>query len=51
MLKNCTKDVDLVRAAKGRLEYLERKAGKKRNTHTVLFALCSQLTVTEEEEN
>ena len=51
MLKNCPKDGDLMRAAKGRLEYLKRKTGKKRNAHTVLFALCQQLTVTEEEEN
>ena len=48
ILKNCPKDVDLTRAAKGGLEYLEKKTGKKRNAHTVLFALCQQLTVTEE---
>ena len=32
-----------MRAAKSKLEYVERKTGTKRNWHTVLFASCQQL--------
>ena len=44
LLKNCSREVDLQKAAKSRLEYMEKKTGKKRNAHTVLFALCHQLS-------
>ena len=44
MLKDCPKDVNLMRAAKSRMEYMEWKKGRKRDAHTVLFALCQQLS-------
>ena len=40
MLKDCPKKVNLMKAAKSRLEYLEKKTGTKRNTHTVMFTFC-----------
>lgn len=33
-----------MRSAKSGLEYIERKTGRKRKAHAVLFALCQQLT-------
>ena len=44
LLKNCPKEVDLLKAAKSRLEYMEKRQEKKRSDHTVLFALCHQLS-------
>ena len=43
MLKDCAKEMKLMRAVKSRLEHVERKNRTKRNAHTVLFALCQQL--------
>ncbi len=40
MLKDFRKEVDFVKAAKGSLEYMERKTEMKQNDHTVSFALC-----------
>ena len=51
ILKDCPKDVNLMRAAKSLLEYVERKTGSKRNAHTVLFALCQQLAETMDENS
>ena len=42
LLKNFPKEVDLLKAAKSRLEYVEKNTGKKRNAHTVLLGLCQQ---------
>ena len=44
VLKDFSMEVNLMRAAISRLEYMERKTGKKRNAHAVLFALCQQLS-------
>ena len=38
--KDFPKEVKLMRAAKSRLEYVERKIRTKRNAHTVLFLHC-----------
>ena len=44
LLKNCPKEVVLLKESKNRLEYLEKKTGRKRNDHIVLFALYHQLS-------
>ena len=51
MLKDCSKEVNLMRAAKSRLEYAETKTGTKRNAHNVLFALYQHLAETMDESS
>ena len=43
MLKDCPKEINLMRSAKYKLEYVEGWTGTKRNAHTVLFALFQLL--------
>ena len=44
ILMEYPKEIKLMRAAKSRLEYMERKTGKKRSAHAVLFAPYHQLS-------
>lgn len=50
MMNQCNKPLSAVKAAQARLEYMQKKTGRKRNANSVLFALCQQLDEEDNEE-
>eukprot|EP00171_Calliarthron_tuberculosum_P001155 IDg1155t1 len=50
VIRNCPKKVDATRAAKKKIEYLEKKMGKRQSAHILLASLCLQLDAEQESD-
>ncbi len=48
-VKQCSKQINVTKAAKRKMEYYAKKNRSNRNAHVVLFELCKQIDDTQEE--